>query len=481
MKSMIETSSHVNIQRQATKVAQRIVSDDIMKLPTEIAEGQRKLKYGDAYNRNLQYELAIGESLSNNGKLTEIAEKIREASNVENYNKLVKGSDSQKHAEKEAQIIGGADTYVKGEAPTLDSSVFAVVNEIEKTGENKAKYSTVREDTNNPYFVNNAKKPEFDKPLSSALWSELPEDCKKVATDYKDSLEPTENGEPKISNVGYNNLSENARKKILEKYTEDRKYLEKYKSHDLDKIKSHGNHINLVSYDQPDNPQSLKDKWIKATIEAGKPIISGPSGHTLRYLNFWVEKRNQAKQSGGTELNTNEYPSLQAARLVMLGNLMPPKMHHSYDEVMTASIGIKGNDSSESLSYNHKENYEDLQEQKETDAKPIADRAYHTYKTYERESSGFNMKEEAIKKCAYYIDFYIKERFKDSVSVDANAIWGKAVELMNRNTVWDKKFIAYKIWELTNSPDEKANYYAACKLIENEELEQYRIMNLVKD
>lgn len=120
-----------------------------------------------------------------------------------------------------------------------------------------------------------------------------------------------------------------------------------------------GDHTNIVS---KNGDGGVKDKWIDDTVAAGKPIISGPSGHTLRYLNFWAEKRNENIVDAQKH---EEWPSLEAARLVMMADLLPPR-HHSYDEVMTASIGIKDN-VSDALKYQHKSSYEDLKEELHTD------------------------------------------------------------------------------------------------------------------
>lgn len=131
-----------------------------------------------------------------------------------------------------------------------------------------------------------------------------------------------------------------------------------------------GDHTNIVS---KNGDGGVKDQWIEDTVAAGKPIISGPSGHTLRYLNFWAEKRNENIVDARKH---EEWPSLEAARLVMMADLLPPR-HHSYDEVMTASIGIK-DEASDALKYEHKSSYEDLSitKHKDRNAGNIAQTAY---------------------------------------------------------------------------------------------------------
>jgi hypothetical protein len=53
-----------------------------------------------------------------------------------------------------------------------------------------------------------------------------------------------------------------------------------------------------------------------------------------------------------------DLPSLEEARLVMLANLMAPKDHHSYHEIMLASIGVYNG--VDVLEYKHKESYDDI-------------------------------------------------------------------------------------------------------------------------
>ncbi|WP_163831911.1 hypothetical protein [Spartinivicinus ruber] len=51
-------------------------------------------------------------------------------------------------------------------------------------------------------------------------------------------------------------------------------------------------------------------------------------------------------------------PTLNEARLVMLANLLSPKSHHSYHEIMSATIGIS--DGKDMLIYQHPNSYEDI-------------------------------------------------------------------------------------------------------------------------
>lgn len=123
-----------------------------------------------------------------------------------------------------------------------------------------------------------------------------------------------------------------------------------------------GDKANVVMGSDPQDPKVAE--WIQEAIGFNKPIISGPSGHSLRYLNHWATIRMVNHLLGAflghNLVNSLIFPSLAEARLVMMANLMPPKNHHSYHEIMLASIGIS--DGIDTLRYNHKDSYQDLNE-----------------------------------------------------------------------------------------------------------------------
>ena len=84
-----------------------------------------------------------------------------------------------------------------------------------------------------------------------------------------------------------------------------------------------------------------KNRWIKEARAWEMPLLSGPSGTSLRYLNFWYEHCRRGPVNA------------KQARLVVLANLLPPSSHHSYHEIMTACMGIGG------LTY-HRFSYDDM-------------------------------------------------------------------------------------------------------------------------
>lgn len=114
-----------------------------------------------------------------------------------------------------------------------------------------------------------------------------------------------------------------------------------------------GARSNVVREYDPVDP--AVNEWVEKAIELGKPVISGPSGHTLRYLNHYAACK---EMEGYGKKSVLDWPTLAEARLVMLANLMPPKNHHSFHEIMLASVGVC--DGSENLRYSHMEDYEDL-------------------------------------------------------------------------------------------------------------------------
>lgn len=373
--------------------------------------GTSYANYKEAADANSVIEEQIGLSLAKNGQLLNVAKNIAEKSQV------ALDAKDKSEIEDQANKFGGARASQEG-VETLGRYVFETMHHIEK---DKAKYSRSRT-IGHPYFPTGQKKPEFDKPLADCKWEELPEEAQTSIDKLQNAIVlPAHEGGPNVYATKYDDLNSKTKGNLLEpfRFKDDRKWkasggissstqeardaINAYKNAptegkreiaftaikaalsqvDLsDKEKAtlgaaldivadkhtNGDHTNLV---RRDGNNGVKDKWIDDTVAAGKPIISGPSGHTLRYLNFWAEKRQEEKKAGG---NITDWPSLEAARLVMMANLMPPK-HHSYDEIMTSSIGIK-DETKPPLQYKHKSSYLDLATHQETDAKEIALNAY---------------------------------------------------------------------------------------------------------
>ena len=115
-----------------------------------------------------------------------------------------------------------------------------------------------------------------------------------------------------------------------------------------------GARSNVVMLEDKDDANV--NKWVTEAIACGKPVVSGPSGHTLRYLSHYAMCKEMRRLSGD---DVSGYPSLDEARLVMMANLIAPKNHHSYHEIMLASVGIF--DGEEMLSYNSRLDYADLE------------------------------------------------------------------------------------------------------------------------
>ncbi|MDD2114529.1 hypothetical protein NP554_22365 [Pseudomonas asiatica] len=105
-----------------------------------------------------------------------------------------------------------------------------------------------------------------------------------------------------------------------------------------------------------DTEDKSVNQWVLDAVAHGKPVLSGPSGHTLRYLNHYAMCRELL--SYDKDIDISQIPTLEEARLVMLGNLLPPKNHHSYHEIMLASVGVF--DGEAALGYSNKLNYDDL-------------------------------------------------------------------------------------------------------------------------
>lgn len=114
-----------------------------------------------------------------------------------------------------------------------------------------------------------------------------------------------------------------------------------------------GERINILEETNP---------WIQEARLNQMPLLSGPSGTSLRYLQFW-------------DKNGDGSVSMEEARLVVLANLLPPSSHHSYHEIMTASIGIGG------LKYENPGNYSDLWDNSMVLTRTIIDNFIKLYTT----------------------------------------------------------------------------------------------------
>ena len=106
--------------------------------------------------------------------------------------------------------------------------------------------------------------------------------------------------------------------------------------------------------------------WYENARATHKPVYAGPSGHALGYLNLYAHAYDQDELATelGLEPEFANKPTLEEARLVMLASLIGKKEHHSYDEVMTSSHGIKtefrGGHGQNNLEYKYPGNYGDV-------------------------------------------------------------------------------------------------------------------------
>lgn len=402
-------------------------SDEIAGMDTQAknSEGHIYGNYQAAVDANSEIEQKIGLSLAKNSKLTDLAKKINEKAKIPTFDQSSRPDQPQMDLTDKLQIEGQRDSFGGARASaegwdTLGRSVHEAMHVIEK---DKAKYSKVQAgNTANPYFGRpKSRKPEFDQPIADYKWEQLPPQIQEDLSGMHDFK-----GAGLIK--AYNALSSDIRRSvILNDYRYKNKSIDKtaivFLASDIsadiiasvkkivddpknaklraatkiqilqamgaapddqkaqlaalldiviDKHTS-GDHTNIVSRN---GDGGVKDQWIEDTVIAGKPIISGPSGHTLRYLNFWAEKRNENIVEAQDQ---NEWPSLEAARLVMMADLLPPR-HHSYDEVMTASIGIKDKTKQPGthLMYQHKSSYDDIKKEnvKDTNLHSIVEDAY---------------------------------------------------------------------------------------------------------
>ena len=410
--------------------------------------------YETAVVQMSKIEEGIGLSLAKNSQLTGLAARIQKCSEVADYG----GSSSAVKGKVSSGVgkIGGALSFQQGWG-TLGGSVNAVMNQIESTTDCKTEYS-ISHTAGHPYFPQGVKKPEFDKVIpeeekndpkyvksnpnaartASNLLIQVSQEFGNQAQsmftlasfNVTDPLEGQRNAaiQTTIGLMGRNEKMNGMLGALLDIT--------------LDKHSS-GDDANYVALgNNPANPN--ENSWINDTVSVAKPIVSGPSGHTLRYLNFWAEKRDvkrvgQPGSHQSVSVIPQDWPSLQAARLVMMADLMPPK-HHSYDEIMTSSIGITDGVSAP-LEYVSKSSYWDLAIQGESDAHDIALQAFKDSEAGSISAnvvldSGLAKKQEAVNPLA--VTDLTKMKWVDSSSEQVEARIGRAQAVDARNVEGNK-------------------------------------------
>jgi hypothetical protein len=338
--------------------------------------------YKEMASKNKKLELILGKSLSSNLELTSIAKKIREVTGSP-----MKFDDfspqQQKKIIEESLYIGGAKELV-ADMDTLDAHVLATLIKAEgkeydvgDMARRKCMFNHVRS-PDNPIYPWNSHRFDLEvfevsnpiqyteeiRNLIADRWGELLAKTQDVESYLKEEVG--------LSSVEVNGgilnilqkLDEIDRKKLLkdvlhiswstERFIEDEK--NSRTSNPLGaEFRQHttGAKSNVVRVS--DEEDRSVNKWVFEAIVQGKPVTSGPSGHTLRYLNHYAMCSEMHNLS---YVAPEDLPSLEEARLVMLANLMAPKDHHSYHEIMLASIGVYNG--VDVLEYKHKESYDDI-------------------------------------------------------------------------------------------------------------------------
>ena len=338
--------------------------------------------YKEMASENKKLELTVGKYLSCSAELTSIARSIREVTG----SPMRFADFSPRQQEKiieESAYIGGAKELL-ADMDTLDAHVLATLIKAESEEydlgdmeRRKCMFNHVRS-PDNPIYPWNSHR--FDLEVFEVTNPiQYTEDIRNLIADrWGDLLAKTENVEgylfeevgvsPVDLNDGVLNiiqgLGEADRKKLLKDVLHVNWSTERFIDDEQNDRSSNplgaefrqhttGAKTNVVRVS--DEQDKNVNKWVFEAIVHGKPVTSGPSGHTLRYLNHYAmcSEMHRLSNSGVENL-----PSLQEARLVMLANLMAPKDHHSYHEIMLASIGVY--DREEVLEYSSKESYDDI-------------------------------------------------------------------------------------------------------------------------
>lgn len=92
--------------------------------------------------------------------------------------------------------------------------------------------------------------------------------------------------------------------------------------------------------------------WHEAALTHHKPIIGGMSGHTLGYMNLYADALSRLSVEERAKA-----PKMETLRGIMLAGLVGTKLHHSTDEVFSASTSV---DSPTPPNYRHRFSYADL-------------------------------------------------------------------------------------------------------------------------
>jgi len=354
--------------------------------------------YKESSVKNFSIERNIGLQLIESAELRDIAKKIRALTGSPMLYANMSAEQKTK-LDKERNHIGGAKELY-GDVDSLDAHVLATLLKAESKEYNFHNgYENGRGTDYIPYEISEKRKcmfnhvahpeniiqpwnshrfdleiykvtntiqlPERIKDLISDRWNEFLVE-KSDATLYIQSelgLDESFNEKSGVFHI-LQSVDEKTRRKILvddlhipwstETVTDDENNHRQsnprgahYRQHMT------GARSNVVMLEDRDDPNV--NQWVREAIACGKPVISGPSGHTLRYLNHYAMCKEMLRLSGE---DVSSYPSLAEARLVMMANLMPPKNHHSYHEIMLASVGIS--DGEEMLAYDYKRDYTDL-------------------------------------------------------------------------------------------------------------------------
>ena len=322
-------------------------------------EGKYDKGYKLRVDKNFAREREMGKKLSADQRLVDKARKLRELSGAPTS--FAGASDKDRHhATEEAGTMAGAHEFAH-DVGTLDAHVYATHLGIHATpddptiaGKRKNPYNRI-EDPRNPLHPTNNR--AHDKDLHDVSDPrEYPE--KMVALMGERGLDPDKVAKSSLADRK-RMIAEAHLKKSTDPWKGDagasttktqgpsNPVDPEFRAHDV------GDLANVVPVRGQADP--VVAQWTREAIAREKPIISGPSGHSLRFMNSWATKRREAKAAGK---DISDWPTLEDARLMCLGNLLPPKHHHSYHEVMSASIGVSDGEST--LAYDNPGSYDDV-------------------------------------------------------------------------------------------------------------------------
>lgn len=274
------------------------------------------------------------------------------------YAKIPKEAIRKEASGVEKSWAGAYGTVHGGES--LDTDVYKSTLYFDKIMESKGGWKQ-NYPPQNILSMRNTKGLSFDEKIENVKPSEWPEGTRQIVYNTYCML-PASSHMEEIGFISYlDGLEEQKRVEYLTdilhiRYStstdtvgETQRIFPTDNPHGQEYLQSHaGGQFNVITF----------TPYIEEAKALSKPVLSGPSGTAFRYISAWHHIRIElvaGKVPIGTKLVAGEVPTIKQAILVIMANLLPPRSHHSYHEIMDGVNGVGG------FSYEDKAGYSDLE------------------------------------------------------------------------------------------------------------------------